>query len=58
LNDEATLNIVDKAFASVQTATFEDDLKRSHRVTYEAWLARPVRERLGEALASVIGTQL
>ena len=58
LNDEATLNVIDKAFASLQTATFEDDLKRSHRVTYEEWRARPIRERLGEALASVIGTQL
>ena len=58
LNDEATLNVIDKAFADEQTATFEDDLKRSHRVTYEEWRARPVRERLGEALASVISTQL
>lgn len=58
LNDEATLNVVDQAFASAQTATFEDDLAKSHRVTHAAWLARPLRERLGETLASLLGTQL
>lgn len=58
LNDEATLNVVDKAFASVQTATFEADLAKAHRVSYAEWQARPARERLGEWLASVISTQL
>jgi cardiolipin synthase len=58
LNDEATLNVVDKVFAGAQTATFEDDLAKSHRVTHAAWLARPMRERLGETLASLLGTQL
>ena len=58
LNDEATLNVVDKDFASVQTATFEADLALSHRVTFAEWQERPVRERLGEWIASLIGTQL
>ncbi len=58
LNDEATLNVVDKAFASVQTATFEADLAKSHRVTQAEWLGRPFHERFGETLASVLGTQL
>ena len=58
LNDEATLNVVDKAFASAQTATFEADLAKSHRVTHAEWLARPIHERLKEALASMLGTQL
>lgn len=58
LNDEATLNIVDRAFASAQTAAFEADLALAHRVTYVEWEARPARERWGEWLASVIGTQL
>jgi len=58
LNDEATLNVVDKAFASVQTATFEADLAKAHRVSYAEWQARPARERFGEWLASVISTQL
>lgn len=58
LNDEATLNVVDRAFASAQTATFEADLALSHRVTHAEWLARPWRERAGETLASWFGTQL
>ncbi len=58
LNDEATLNIVDAAFAATQTALFETDLGLSRRVTHAEWRDRPMRERLGEAIASVIGTQL
>ena len=58
LNDEATLNIVDRAFASAQTATFESDLALSHRVSFAQWQARPARERFGEWLASVIRSQL
>ncbi len=58
LNDEATLNIVDAAFAAAQTAQFEADLALSTRVTHAAWLDRPWRERVSETLASLIGTQL
>ena len=58
LNDEATLNIIDAAFASAQTATFETDLALAHRVTHAEWLARPAKERIFEWLASLIGTQL
>lgn len=58
LNDEATLNVVDKAFASTQTTNFEADLALSHRVSFAEWQQRPMRERLGEWIASLIGTQL
>lgn len=58
LNDEATLNVVDKAFASVQTKIFEADLALSHRVSFAEWQERPVREKLAEWIASLIGTQL
>lgn len=58
LNDEATLNVVDKAFAGAQTAAFEADLALSHRVSHAQWQARPLRERFGEWLATVIATQL
>jgi len=58
LNDEATLNIVDKTFASAQTAAFEADLALARPVSFAQWQARPARERLGEWLASLIGTQL
>ena len=50
LNDEANLNVYDAAFARRQTEVFEDDLKRSRRVTYEEWLNRPLREKAHEKL--------
>ncbi|MBC7938206.1 MAG: cardiolipin synthase B [Chitinophagaceae bacterium] len=58
LNDEATLNIVDAAFAQAQTATFEADLTKARPITHAEWLNRPLREKLTERLASLIGSQL
>ena len=58
LNDEATLNIVDKAFATAQTVTFEADLAQARRVSHAEWQSRPARERVVEWLALVIGSQL
>ena len=58
LNDEATLNVVDLNFAAAQTATFEADLSLSRRISHAEWINRPFRERLAEALASLIGSQL
>jgi cardiolipin synthase A/B len=58
LNDEATLNIVDAAFAAEQTAIFEDDLANSRRVSYAEWNDRPLKERVTERFAALIGPQL
>ncbi len=58
LNDEANLNVFDAAFAARQTQVFEDDLKRSRRVTYEQWEARPLKEKVMERLALLLGSQL
>ncbi|ART55533.1 cardiolipin synthase B [Acidovorax carolinensis] len=58
LNDEANLNVYDAAFARRQTAVFEDDLKRSRRVTYEEWLNRPLREKAHEKLTGWLRSQL
>ncbi|ART51350.1 cardiolipin synthase B [Acidovorax carolinensis] len=58
LNDEANLNVYDAAFAQRQTAVFEDDLKRSRRVTYEEWLNRPLREKVHEKLTGWLRSQL
>ena len=58
LNDEATLNVVDPGFAAVQTATFEADLGLSRRVSHAEWVDRPWRERLSDALASLVDSQL
>lgn len=58
LNDEANLNVLDRELALEQTRLFEGDLARSERVTYDAWQARPWRERLLERLASLLGPQM
>ena len=58
LNDEATLNIYDADFARQQTGIFEDDLRLSRRISYDEWVERPLTEKLGEHLASLIGSQL
>ena len=58
LNDEANLNVFDTAFAARQTRIFEDDLQRARQVTYEAWAQRPLKERLTERLALLLGSQL
>lgn len=58
LNDEATLNIVDATFASEQKSIFEADLRRSRLITNAAWLDRPLKEKIGERLASLFGSQL
>jgi cardiolipin synthase A/B len=58
LNDEAALNILDAGFAKQQTAIFETDLGRSRAISLAQWRARPWRERFGERLASLFGSQL
>ena len=58
LNDEATLNIVDADFAKQQIAIFEADLNQSRQITFDEWNQRPLREKIGERLASLIGSQL
>jgi cardiolipin synthase A/B len=58
LNDEANLNLFDTAFAARQTQVFEDDLRRAKRVTLDAWMNRPFKEKLKEKLASLLETQL
>ena len=55
LNDEANLNIYDAAFAARQTRVFEEDLKRTERISFEAWKARPLREKLHEYAAARLG---
>jgi len=58
LNDEATLNILDKKFAAEQTRIFEEDLKRSRPVSFVEWSNRPLKERAGEQFARLISSQL
>jgi cardiolipin synthase len=58
LNDEASLNIYDTAFAGEMTRAFEEDLVRSEPYTWEAWRARPLRERISEQLIRPLRSHL
>ena len=58
LNDEATLNILDKDFAARQTAIFEQDLQRSRVITHADWQRRPLLERAKEQFATLLRSQL
>jgi cardiolipin synthase len=58
LNDEASLNIYDRDFALEMTSAFEDDLAGAERCTWEAWRARPLRERIAEQFIRPFRSQL
>lgn len=58
LNDEATLNVMDAAFAQQQTQIFEEDMALSRQITFAEWLDRPLKEKLAERLASLLSSQL
>jgi cardiolipin synthase A/B len=58
LNDEANLNVYDREVAARQIRDFENDLKRSKRVTLEEWEQRPWWEKVREKAALLVGPQL
>jgi cardiolipin synthase len=58
LNDEANLNIYDTAFAAEQVGIFAADLAKSRRITLAEWQARPLKDKLLEQVASLLGSQL
>src|SRR5688572_3500526 len=57
-NDEENLNVLDASFAAEQERIFEDDLKRSRRVTLEEWQGRPWTQRALDTLADLVSSQL
>ena len=58
LNEEANLNVYDKAFAERLEDVFEEDLKRSRRITYESWKSRPWHAKVLEKFSSFASSQL
>jgi cardiolipin synthase len=58
VNDEANLNILDGPFAATQARIFEEDLKRSRRITLEEWENRPWTEKLWEHTLGLLSSQL
>jgi cardiolipin synthase len=58
LNDEANLNVYDRAFAQELTAVFEQDLQRCRRVTLQEWRQRPLGEKLRERALALLAPVL
>ena len=58
VNDEANLNVYDRPFAAAQARIFEDDLKRSRRISYEEWSNRPWTEKAWERAMGLFSSQL
>ena len=58
LNDEANLNVFSAEFAERQTAVFNEDWKRSRRVSYEEWQNRPWTEKFSERAEALLNSQL
>ena len=58
LNDEANLNVLDPDFAAEQIRVFEEDKKKSKRMTFDAWKDRPFWEKVTERVAGLLRSQL
>jgi cardiolipin synthase len=58
LNDEASLNVFDAAFAAHQVEVFERDLKSSRRISVAEWRDRPLVEKVWEHAAALLRPQI
>ncbi len=58
LNDEASLNLYDRALAEAMTASFEQDMRHATPYTYDMWRNRPWKERMIEKIVLPIKSQL
>jgi cardiolipin synthase len=58
LNDEANINIYDRAFASHMTDVIDRDIARSRELTLSQWRERPWRQRIRDWLSSQAAAQL
>lgn len=58
LNDEASLNVYDHAFAQRMTEVFEQDLRPTVRYDYEKWKQRPLKEKVFEKVVLPLKSQL
>ncbi|KRG44106.1 cardiolipin synthase [Stenotrophomonas pictorum JCM 9942] len=58
LNDEASLNVYDAAFAARMTDVFDADLEHTVRYTYAMWEQRPLKEKFMEKFILPIKSQL
>jgi cardiolipin synthase len=55
LDEELVLTVFDADVVALLDDHFEDDLRRSERITPRRWKRRPVRQRVAEQLSRVGG---
>jgi cardiolipin synthase len=58
INDESNLNVYDEEFARMQGDMFERDLLESKRISLLEWQDRPWSDKVLDAIASLLGSQL
>ena len=58
LNDEANLNVYDRAFAAAQVKWFERDKERCREMTAEEWENRPAGQKAADEAAEIVSSQL
>lgn len=58
LNEELNVGVYDRDVAQKMAQIFAADLKRSRKVTYEQWQARPLKEKFFELFAFPVEEQL
>ena len=58
LNDEANLNVCDEAFAARQVEVFDEDKRRSRRITLAEWRRRPLSEKALDFVWGLLRSQL
>ena len=58
LNDEANLNVLDRAFAQKEIAVFERDKQRARLVDYATWSHRPLTEKLATPFWEAVRPEL
>lgn len=58
INDEASLNVYSRDFATQMTAAFEADLQAAEAYSLARWKSRPLREKFSEKILIPIKSQL
>lgn len=58
LNDEANLNVFDCEFALEESAAFAKDKLLAREITWEQWKRRPMIEKVSDATAGLLRSQL
>jgi cardiolipin synthase len=58
LNDEANLNVLDENFGQEQMAVFDADKRRSREITYAEWQGRSRVQKLVDAGAALLRSQM